>query len=146
MRRFELLQIRHNVEITPGKIKNSVALTRHPGEAVVTYSPALPANQRNVGVAMMFGVLEKRWSGTYFLFRFPEEGDPDQLIRALVQARRDYRPVFRWAAELLITDRMLREIEREERSPWELVEQEQVTPELVAYRLGVLPPLVAASC
>ena len=141
MDRFELLQIRHNVNITPGKIKNSVALTRQPGQAVLAYSPALSPNQRNVGIAMMLGVLVKRWPGDHFLLRFPEEGDSDRLLRALVQARRDYRPVFRWAADFLITDRMLCEIEQEERSPWELVERALVTPELVACRLGVLPPL-----
>ncbi len=137
--RFRLLEAKHNVDIRPGKISNSVALTRSPGHAILSFSGALALPERMVGIAMMLGVLEKKWPGSRYLYRFPSDLDSLALARSLSGARQDYRPVFRWAADFLITDGMLKDFERQGYEAWQVLEEIAVTKELLAFRLGVLP-------
>lgn len=139
MNRFELLFIKYNVDLRSTSLSNDVAMTRNPtGTVVLTYSDRLSKAEAVVGVAMMLGVLEMSWEGSQFRFRFPVQDDPLPLRLRSRRARRDYRQAFKWAARYLIPDRMLDDLRREGREPWELCEREGVTPELVGLRLGVM--------
>ena len=143
MQRFAFLEAKYNADVRPRLLVNDVSLTVHPtGTAVISYCSRLPKAEAVVGVAMMFGILELGWSGYQFRFRFPLSDDPPPISKRAGKARRDFRQAFRWAAFHLIPEHLLREIEREGHQPWILCERESVTPELVACRLGVLPPML----
>lgn len=141
MNRFELLFIKYNVDLRSTWLANDVAMTKNPtGTVVITYCKRLSMQEAVVGVAMMLGVLEMRWQGSQFRFRFPIPSDPLPLKTRARQARRDYRQAMRWASRYLIPERMLKDLESEGREPWELCETECLTPEIVGLRVGVMVP------
>lgn len=147
MNRFELLLAKHRVDLRSRWLTNDVSLTKFAsGNAVLTCCNRLSREEAIVGVAMLLGVLEMGWDGWRFQFQFPQLNDPIQIRRAIASARRDYRQAFKWAANYLITEKMLHDLRREGNDPMELCESECVTPELVGLRMGIfIPPGFAGS-
>lgn len=135
MRRFELLQTKHNTEIRCRPMAHDVHLTRYTGYSVISYCRDLAEPEAIVAVAIMFGALELDWSGQRFGFYFPLEDDPRILREKQRQLRRDYRPAIKRAGRILLPDAMIDELRREGREPWELVERERVTKEMVQIRM-----------
>lgn len=142
MNRFDLLLTKHNVNLRSRWMSNDLSLTRFPtGNAALTYCKRLTRPEAVVGMAMMLGVLEMGWEGSQFRFRFPLPEDSEILqYKSRRKVRRDYRLACKWAANFLITDRMLADLRRDGKEPWELCETECVTPEIVACRMGVILP------
>lgn len=120
MQRFRDFEDAFGVVIRSGWIRNDISMTIGKKRTLITYSAALAAPIALLAVTTMIEVLDLRWEGRQFRFRYPHPADEPEEGRKVRAVRRDYRKPERLARRRLLPSALLEQAEREEWGPGRL--------------------------
>jgi hypothetical protein len=127
---FGPLELKHNADLRVAWLMHDVFMTKQPTRAIISRCHHLDADDAQLAVGLMFGVLELGWAGKRFGLRLPLPADHDDVKRQAAQERRDYRKARKWLVDYLLPPDKMEQAEREEMTVLEMSEEFDVAPDI----------------